>query len=78
MSMGIKYRIAGRDVPHVTSAKIPNTCEAISKFMSRNDAEALGVWHEVCQLFEPVTELTRDRLKGSRFVAEIRSRVLQV
>jgi hypothetical protein len=76
--MGIKYLIAGADIPTVTSGKIRAVCEIIDKFMGGNDEDIIGQLRRLCERFEPTEEINRDRLKGVGLTATARTHALGV
>lgn len=74
--MAIKYPIAGEGPTATTSNKVKKLCSEIDKFMSDGSEENVQILNSLAHLFEPVEEITRDRLKGQQFTAEARKMVL--
>src|SRR5690606_21680878 len=70
--MALRYRICGSAPANVTSSKVEKECEAIIEVISRNDDVCIALCNEIAQRFTTLGEIDRDRLRTSRFVAEVR------
>jgi hypothetical protein len=76
--MAIKYYLIGDQVPQLQSPKIKKVCENIERFMQSSDEAALRAIKLLAERIVNIDEVTRDRLKGSPLVAEIRQRALEL
>ncbi|WP_077961004.1 AIPR family protein [Ensifer adhaerens] len=70
--MAIKYRICGGSPSNVTSRKVEKDCEKIIDVISRNDEVCINLCNDIARRFATLGEIDRDRLRTTRFVAEVR------
>jgi len=70
--MALRYRICGQTPANVTSSKVEKDCEAIIDVISRNDDICIALCNDIAQRFTSLGEIDRDRLRTTRFVAEVR------
>jgi hypothetical protein len=74
--MAIKYYVCGASIPNLSSKKIINICSDIEKFVSGNDDETVKAIKDLCASIVDIDDITRDKLKGSILVADVRSKAL--
>jgi hypothetical protein len=76
--MMIKYFVIGADIKNVTSQKIRSQCNEIYEFMNGGDQVTIEKLRTLCDVLEPIADVTRDRLKGQSYVQEVKARALEV
>jgi hypothetical protein len=74
--MAVKYFICGKDMPHVTNAKIEKSCEKIVEFVLQNDTATMQKWEEIATKLKSLGSVDRDRLRATRFVQEVKDAFL--
>ncbi|HXW72376.1 MAG TPA: AIPR family protein [Methylocella sp.] len=74
--MAIKYYVCGDSIPQLGSNKILNICSDIQKFVSGSDDETAKALKDLCASIVDIDDITRDKLKGSVLVADVRSKAL--
>ena len=74
--MAIKYLVCGPKLPQLDSNKIKQTCADIEQFMSRNDDEMVKTLKDLCAAIVDIDDVTRDKLKGSSLVQDVRDKAL--
>lgn len=76
--LALKYYVCGSELPQLSSAKIVAQCREIEKFMSRNDEEAVNEIKLLCASIVNIDDITRDKLKGSALVQEVKTKALKM
>jgi hypothetical protein len=74
--MAIKYYVCGNETHQLNSRKIKSQCEKIEKFISNNDDSTVGILKELCAFIVDIDEVTRDKLKGTPLVLEVKAKAL--
>lgn len=74
--MAIKYYVCGLNVPPLDSKRVKASCEAIEKFMSGNDEGTVKAIRDICSAIVDIEDMTRDKLKGSNLVLEVKAKAL--
>lgn len=74
--MAIKYFVCGPTIPQLGSHKIKKVCDEIVHFMSRNDDEMVLTLKDLCSSIVDIEDITRDKLKGSALVQDVRKKAL--
>lgn len=75
--MAIKYYVWGDSIPNLTSQKVKKTCSAIENFMSSGDEETVRRIKDLCTNVIDIDEVTRDKLKGSALVQDVKTKALE-
>lgn len=75
--MALKYYIGGDAIPNLTAQKIKRTCAAIEKFMSAGDEDTVKKIKGLCAYIIDIDDVTRDKLKGSNLVQDVKTKALQ-
>ena len=74
--MAIKYYVCGDALPQLTSPKIKKICSAIEVFMSAGDDATVQAIKSLCASIVDIDEITRDKLKGSTLVLDVKTKAL--
>jgi hypothetical protein len=78
INMAIKYYVCGDNVPQLGSNKIKKIASDIENFVSGNDDETINAIKTLCGSIVDVKDMTRDKLKGSSLVLDVKSKALGV
>lgn len=76
--MAIKYYLSNGSAPKGNSRKIRTLCDKVYAFMEKTDDEVIKSIKKICEIFDPIEELTRDRIKGQQYVQEIRTKAIGI
>lgn len=76
--MVIKYYLSNGSAPKGNSRKIRTLCDKVYAFMEKTDDEVIKSIKKICEIFDPIEELTRDRIKGQQYVQEIRTKAIGI
>lgn len=74
--MALKYYVCGDKIPRLDSPKIKRMCEHIEGFVAKNDEETIKEIRELCGAIVDMNEITRDKLKATTLVADIKAKAL--
>ncbi|WP_084570669.1 AIPR family protein [Methylosinus sp. PW1] len=74
--MAIKYYVCGESIPQLNSQKIKKFCSDIEGFMSAADDDTVKIVKDLCAQVFDIDDLTRDKLKGSILVQDVKSKSL--
>lgn len=75
--MALKYYVWGDAIPNLTTQKIKKTCTAIERFMSAGDEDTVKKIKDLCADIIDIDDITRDKLKGSNLVQDVKTRALR-
>lgn len=76
--MALRHYILGRQTSQPSSKKVAEDCEKIDKFMRSSRDKDIQKIRDLVQIFEPVDEITRDKIKGQTFVNFTRTKALSL
>lgn len=74
--MAIKYYVCGADVPALNSKKVKAACTAIENFVSGNEDDTVNAIKNLCSIIVDIDEISRDKLKGSSLVLDVKAKAL--
>jgi hypothetical protein len=74
--MALRYQLLGKDAALPTSSKVERDCVQIIEFAAKGDDDAIAVWNAIGEKFKSLGEVSRDRMRTARFVAEIKELML--
>lgn len=70
--MALRYRICGGNPSQITSHKVEKDCDKIIELISKNDEYCVAMLNDIAERFSSLGKIDRDRLRTTRFVAEVR------
>lgn len=74
--MAIKYYVCGPDIPALNSKKVKAACSAVESFMSGNGDDTINAIKDLCSAIVDMDDISRDKLKGSSLVLEVKAKAL--
>lgn len=74
--MAIKYYVCGERAFSLASKQAKDACAQIETFMNSNDDATVDTINNLCSAIVNITDITRDRLKTSALVQEIKAKAL--
>lgn len=74
--MAIRYYVCGEVNIQLSSRKIKTKCEEIEKFISKGDDDTVNSIKELCAAIVDIDDITRDKLKSSALVNDVKLKAL--
>jgi hypothetical protein len=74
--MAIKYYVCGDNLPNLGSNKIHKICSDIEKFISDSGDGTIKEIKDLCATIVDISEISRDKLKSSTLVLDMKSKAL--
>jgi hypothetical protein len=76
IAMAIKYYVCGESIPQLGANKIKAICQKIEQFISGNDDATVKALKDLCSAIVDINDVTRDKLKGSPLVQDVKAKAL--
>lgn len=73
MLMLLKYLLAGSDAPGLAHRKFDDYCEKMVREIASGGKQSAPPYMEAVEIIKKVGEVSRDRLKGSRYAEELQT-----